>query len=138
MGDDDKHRSQEKETTMETGKDDSWFFNNKRLADEMLGDSLSEVRKNRHHFDRMVTNSIGRDDERAAISVNALNSAVNSQGLLANLGLVLLGASADKINNVGINEVPGLSVVAKTGIQNDALATLIVAKLTEALKPAQG
>lgn len=119
-----------KETTMETGKDDSWFFNNKRLADEMLGDSLSEVRRNRHHFDRMVTNAIARDDERAAISNNALNQAVHNSGLLANLGLTLLAVGADRIHN--IDEVSNLA--AKTGIQADAIASIIVAKLTELLK----
>lgn len=117
------------EREFEIGKDESWFVNNKRLADEMLGDSLSETRRNRHHFDRMVTNAISKDDERASISNNALNQAVHNTGLLANMGLTLLGAGCDRIIN--IDEVSNLA--AKTGVQADAIASIVVAKLTEAL-----
>lgn len=129
MAEEREGQSKHIEREFEIGKDESWFVNNKRLHDEMLGDSLSETRRNRAHFDRMITNALGRDDERAAISATALNQAVHNSGLLASLGLILCGAGADRIIN--IDEVSNLA--AKTGVQADAIASAIAGKVVDVL-----
>jgi hypothetical protein len=121
------------EREFETGKDESWAANMKRLFDEFLSDSLESKKSQREALERMLTNALGSDDERGKIGNLALANAVETSNLLGKSAVNMFNVAGDRTWN--LDEVSKLASYDARHIEQ--LGTIVAAKLAEILGPAK-
>ena len=111
------------------GQAEAWSVNLKMVVEEFLHESLESVRRNRHHFDKMVTDAQTHDNDIRQLSTLALANAVADSQSMRARSADHWGTIFDK--QVNVNETDALAVgmvesLAKNPVQMDALVTLLV------------
>jgi hypothetical protein len=151
------------EREFETGKDEAWasqmfekdssyFANRKRTYDEFQEESLETIRQARRHaealnnaalesinrnrtvVDKLLSDAQQADNVRQAIANQALQNAVETANMMSKQSIRHVDLAVDRQWN--IDEVSDLS--AKTGVQQDAIASALIAALSKALQQVAG
>lgn len=117
------------ERGFEVGKDEAWFANVKRTYDEYQQESLETIRHMRAHFDKLLSDAQQFDNQRQVIANQALQNAVTNADLVTKQFLQHNALATDRQWNV--DEVSDL--VAKSGVQADAIASALAGKVADIL-----
>lgn len=150
------------EREFEVGKDEAWssqifekdsnyFANRKRTYDEYQHESLEalrqarrhaesgsnegleSIRRNRSYVDKVLSDAQQHDNAKQNIANQALQNAVETANMVSKQAVRHSDLAIDRHWN--IDEVSSLS--AKTGVQQDALATLLSKAVAEGIRAAK-
>lgn len=108
---------------------DAWFANIKRTYDEYQHESLESIRQNRTLAQKILTDAQQHDNMRQAIANQALQNAVETANMVGKQAVRHGDLSIDRQWNV--DEVSDL--VAKSGVQADAIASALAGKVSDSL-----
>lgn len=113
------------------GQGEAWSVNLKMLVE----DAMENIRRNRLHFDKMITAAQSHDDDVRLLSLTALKNAVTDSESIRARSMDHWGTMFDK--QVNINETDALAVgmvqsLSKNPVQLDALAGLIIQSMAKA------
>lgn len=117
------------ERGFEVGKDEAWFANIKRTYDEYQHESLESIKRNRSIVDKLISDAQQFDNQRQLLANQALQNAIETANMVSKQAVRHSDLAIDRQWN--IDEVSDLS--AKTGVQSDALATVLAAKVADEL-----
>lgn len=126
----------QKEQSFEIGMDESWKVNLKRLFDEFLHESLDDVRKSGTLFERMMLDNHAHIGRVQAYAEQCLrDSLAHSKNVDSRtvIHLPVHDIAQDRMWNF-IDELSA-SLSAKTGVEQDAIMTLLVKVVSDVLAP---
>ena len=129
------------EREFETGKDESWFVNNKmlfdftfanmkRTYDEYQQASLESIKQNQSYVQKILGDAQSHFNAQQNIATQALQNSVVTSDMVAKQAVRHADIAIDRQWNV--DEVANL--VAQTSVFKDAIAAAVAATVNDALK----
>lgn len=114
------------EREFEIGSDEAWRFNVKRLCEEFLQESLTDIRQRRSYVEKVLSDAQQHDNTRETIADQALQNAVETANMVSKQAVRHSDIAIDRQWNV--DEVAQL--VAKSAIFMDAIAAAVAARIS--------
>lgn len=131
-----KNRKVQKEQSFEIGMDEAWKTNLKRLFDEFLQESLDDIRKSGTLFERMLLDNHAHIGRVQVYAEQCLRDSITHAKNVDSRTVVHLPVhdiAQDRMWNF-IDELSA-SLSAKTGVEQDAIMTLLVKVVSDVLAP---
>jgi len=120
------------EREFETGKDEAWFANVKRMYDEYQHESLESIRRNRSYVDKILLDAQQHDNVRQDIANQALQNAVETANMVGKQAVRHSDLAIDRQWNVDEQSYTAENILRQPFWQD--LAQAIAVAVATALK----